>query len=831
MTTVVIVTAFDDAQRVRGNFEFRRGERRLTDRARSRSQREMRELASTLEITIDERHAPGDAFDVCVANATTGFKYAEARQLRKPIVTAEWLRASARAKRLVAMDRYKVRPLLGCEVCITGFTDLDTRERLQRTVEENGGKYSPDLVANRCTHLIAAKPEGKKYEVARDEAASGRSQIKIVTEKWLDDCVRLEEKLDESKYPVIERVVATPQVSKWMPPPLIADDTPWDSHFLFGCRIYMVGYDAHERETKREMKNLMHQDSFEAMKAVRLGAGILTKDLNKATHVVCSKYANDEDFYRVRMAKDRCIIGKWLLTCAREGQCVPLESYLVLDKVWENVTKRMTTARAESASVSGTSGGNRDAVEEPSRENRTSRLNPAVVTAQEVREPQFVTREQNPLTRENLGRSHVPETHNTLGTELPATELVRCDDQDELADPSKLSVPFADKRIALSVLLAEDEASAARLSISKGGGQVIDLRTGKEFMTADYMVCPSMPGSEERRAISKMAMAKTQLVTCFWLEECLAHGSIIDVTNSVVYQPLSCDLPCMRGVSLSASQYSERVKSVIRYSCVLVDAKYSDRLTRQRHTHLITPFASGEKYLAASKWGLQVVTVEWLEACIKNGKHLDESEFRPKAQLEQNSSGPEKTFKPQVVGKDLSALLQTSEAHVPSPKSISKSTPSMDSKMRKSADARGKTPLSRKSSGVTPGSKRTKTLNGYVNAEDQNKNLFNEIMESMEKADNRAQDFPAPTNFPTARSPVHNRATNRTGISSLQLTQNDRHETQVGYADFKVGSPRKSPAQRPDGADKLNTLFAATTNAANVKTIQSQGDNPSEWMM
>lgn len=830
MTTVVIVTAFDDAQRVRRNFEIPRGERTLTCRARSQLQREMRELASKLDITIDERHAPGDAFDVCMANATTGFKYAEARQLRKPIVTAEWLRASARAKRLVAMDRYKVRPLLGCEVCITGFTDLDVRAKLQRTVEDNGGTYSPDLVANRCTHLIAAKPEGKKYEVARDEAASGRSQIKIVTEKWLDDCVRLEEKLDEAKYPVIERVVAAPQVAKWVPPQVIDDQTPWQSDFLFGCRIYMVGYDAHERETKQEMKNVMHQDSFEAMKAIRLGAGILTKDLSKATHVVCSKYSNDEDFYRVRMAKDRCVIGEWLTTCAGERRCVPMESYLVLDKVWENVTRRMTAARTESASISGTSGGHRDAVEEPARENRTSRLNPAVATTQEVREPQFVTREQNPLTRENLGRSHVPETHNTLGTELPATELVRSDNQDELADPLKQSAPFADKRIALSALLAEDEASAARLTIRKGGGQVIDSRTGKEFMTADYVVCPSMPGSEERKELSKMAMAKTQLVTCFWLEECLAHGSIIDVTNSVVYQPLPCDLPCMSGVSISASQYSEREKSVIRYSCVLVDAKYSDRLTRQRHTHLITPIASGEKYLAASKWNLQVVTAEWLEACIKKGRHLDESEFRPKPKLEQNSSVQEKTFTPQVVGKDLSVLLQTSEAHVPSPRSISKSTPSTDSRMRKSADARGKTPLSRKASGVTPGSKRAKTPNGYVNAEDQNKNLFNEVMESMDKVDNRAQDFPAPTNFPI-RSPINNRVRNHAGISSLQLTQNDRQETQVGYADFKVGSPRKSPCHRPDGTDKLNTLFAATTNAANERNIQSQGDNPSEWMI
>ena len=782
---------------------------------------------------LDESHGLGDAFDVCVAKTTTSMKYDEARQMRKPIVTLDWLRASAKARRLIEMDRYKAPPLMGCVVSITGFTDLTVRSALQKRVEANGGIYSPDLVCDKCTHLIAAKPEGQKYEVAKTESERGKSLVKIVSEKWLDDCVRLGEKASEDRYQVVERVVAAPQEPKWVPPPLLEDDTPWDSHYLFGCRICLVGYDDYGPEDSQTKKNLMQKDAFEITKMVRLGAGILTKDLDRATHIVLSRNASFRAYHSVRMAKDRCLTDTWLYNCTAERKCLPSEDNLISEKVWEKVGKAMTQLRRnETSSVSLNSGGNRDVSEELVRENRVSRLNPAMAAPQqEVREPEVVTREQNPLARENLTRTCVPETHNTIGTELPATEVVRGDIQAESGDPGSINVPFIDKQMALSALLPEDEASTAREIISQGGGRVIDSRTGREFMTADFMVCPSMPGAEERRMLAKMAIGKTQLVTCFWLEECLHQGKIIDVMNSVAYRPLESDLPEMNDVHISTSQYDESVKRAIRYMCALVDAKYSDRLTRTQNTHLLTPIASGAKYKGASEWGHIITTVEWLENSIKIGKRLKESDFVPRSDPERHADSqaePDQRTKsfPQV-GRDLSALLQTSDANVLTPNSITKSTPSTDSRKRKSADLRGKTPLSRKSSGTTPGSKRLKTPNSRAKATEQ---LYNEVMEKMEEQEERQRLQPMPTEPISFPPPTLVAARNATGISSLQLTQQEKHETQVGYADFKRNSPRKSPRARLDGTDKLNTLFSTSTNATTTRSITSQGDNPSEWI-
>jgi len=58
------------------------------------------------------------------------------------------------------------------------------------------------------------------------------------------------------------------------------------------------------------------------------------------------------------------------------------------------------------------------------------------------------------------------------------------------------------------------------------------------------------------------------------------------------------------------------------------------------------------------------------------------------------------------------------------------------------------------------------------------------------------------------------------------MSQLENNETQVGYADLKAANSPKRSA-RPDGADKLNTLFAVskhTTHPSGPSRIQAD-----EW--
>jgi topoisomerase (DNA) II binding protein 1 len=79
----------------------------------------------------------------------------------------------------------------------------------------------------------------------------------------------------------------------------------------------------------------------------------------------------------------------------------------------------------------------------------------------------------------------------------------------------------------------------------------------------------------------------------------------------------------MHGLRISTSLYDEDVKSSVNMLCHLLGAKYTERLGRNKNTHLVVPYAEGKKYEAAVGWGLHAVTVEWLHACIEAGRKVD----------------------------------------------------------------------------------------------------------------------------------------------------------------------------------------------------------------
>jgi DNA replication regulator DPB11 len=81
----------------------------------------------------------------------------------------------------------------GLKICVTGFDDLHLRAGMQQNVIQHGGQYSGDLTKD-VTHLIANKPEGKKYEYAT------QWQQKVVGLQWYADTLKRGMQLDESFY-------------------------------------------------------------------------------------------------------------------------------------------------------------------------------------------------------------------------------------------------------------------------------------------------------------------------------------------------------------------------------------------------------------------------------------------------------------------------------------------------------------------------------------------------------------------------------------------------------------------------------------------------------
>jgi hypothetical protein len=77
--------------------------------------------------------------------------------------------------------------------CMTGFEDPDERQQIIDQIEANGGLYTGDLT-KRVTHLIVHKPEGRKYQAAKNWG------IVTVSVEWVSDSVERGLILDERLY-------------------------------------------------------------------------------------------------------------------------------------------------------------------------------------------------------------------------------------------------------------------------------------------------------------------------------------------------------------------------------------------------------------------------------------------------------------------------------------------------------------------------------------------------------------------------------------------------------------------------------------------------------
>ncbi|KIX08250.1 uncharacterized protein Z518_02906 [Rhinocladiella mackenziei CBS 650.93] len=156
-----------------------------------------------LDLTSDTTHL--------IVGSTDTLKYQYVAKEREDIkvLRPEWIEAVRECwikdlpLDLEALARqYRMPTLAGLKICITGFDDLSFRAQLQRNVVDNGGEYTGDLTKD-VTHLIAAKPEGKKYEYGM------QWQKKVVSLKWYKDTLERGMQLDEKLYhptvPVVEQ--------------------------------------------------------------------------------------------------------------------------------------------------------------------------------------------------------------------------------------------------------------------------------------------------------------------------------------------------------------------------------------------------------------------------------------------------------------------------------------------------------------------------------------------------------------------------------------------------------------------------------------------------
>lgn len=115
----------------------------------------------------------------------------------------EWIYACHKAKRQLPYNGFRLPPLAGLDICVTGL-DQARRPALQSAVEGAGGKYSKHLKqgvthlitlsANRCAQLFSTTNAVGTvtdiilfYSSDKFKVASKWTNIHIVSFSWLED--------------------------------------------------------------------------------------------------------------------------------------------------------------------------------------------------------------------------------------------------------------------------------------------------------------------------------------------------------------------------------------------------------------------------------------------------------------------------------------------------------------------------------------------------------------------------------------------------------------------------------------------------------------------
>ncbi|KAJ5690063.1 hypothetical protein N7462_004455 [Penicillium macrosclerotiorum] len=137
-----------------------------------------------------------------LVGATDSPKYKFVARERNDVVVVkpEWIEAVRQSWMLGGdtdiqqlEEQYKLPTFFALTICITGFSEMAFRMKMQETAIENGAEFRKDLTKS-VTHLIARNTEGEKYKFAT------QWNIKVVTVKWFHECLERGMILEEEKY-------------------------------------------------------------------------------------------------------------------------------------------------------------------------------------------------------------------------------------------------------------------------------------------------------------------------------------------------------------------------------------------------------------------------------------------------------------------------------------------------------------------------------------------------------------------------------------------------------------------------------------------------------
>lgn len=171
---------------------------------------------------------------------------------------------------------------------------------------------------------------------------------------------------------------------------------------------------------------------------------------------------------------------------------------------------------------------------------------------------------------------------------------------------SEKSTVFKGKTVCfgLDLELSSRGISALKKLVITAGGKTTDDVTRADIYIGQYRDGSQYLIASDRRLF---------VGNLTWLYCVVFHDQWVSPLRRLLHYPIArYGIPAMRSKVICITNYTGEARRFLEQLIVASGAKYTKKLTNN-NTHLIAATPNGHKFIAARKWGLQIINHLWLE--------------------------------------------------------------------------------------------------------------------------------------------------------------------------------------------------------------------------
>ncbi|XP_014245567.1 DNA topoisomerase 2-binding protein 1-like isoform X2 [Cimex lectularius] len=549
-----------------------------------------------------------------------------------PVMSSSWVKTvweRSLVMKVSALDpgflNLRLSPFKGLYISFSNLPHL-TKRRLQNIIESHGGTYMSTLEQKKTSVLIVGEPEGRKFQHAQlwgipclRPSWIHESVEKGAAVKMIDHIVQSQVKCSTpvSNQSNFVNSVDISTIHKTQESNFISEtdisfastcslrkpgkrQTETDDYkkllnnidlslvsnaglFLDGCKIFLSGFTAEEMDRLKRIINLG-------------GATFFTQLTERLTHVIVgnAELLDKKSLIEFKLM-GQTVSLKWLVASIEEGCPSRIESYAIFRQYRQS--SPMSSPRGKEILQFDTT---------PCHNKRN--LNK---TTDFIKTP---CQQGNKL--EMRAQEELEYFKKQTGVEIEC--------KSGTVEHTSLSIESIEvgpifEGIAFKVIGFDNPSQIIKAIENLSGEVFSDKFQGKVDFTVVPLISFSDPDS-------------LQTVTSLWLEDCYEQGTVVQV--EYFHRPVSVtiNMKPLEDCVFCTTGFLGKERSFLCYLAEALGAKIQDSFSCKDHlekgvlrsTHLLCKSETGSKFNAAVKWGIPIVSKDWLlkllESCFFDNK-------------------------------------------------------------------------------------------------------------------------------------------------------------------------------------------------------------------